>query len=556
MKLKHLFLCLILLTVNAVTANEPVPDLTLHIPMRDGYELPTDIYLPHADAKNLPCILLRTPAGKRVHPWQGFALFAKLGYVVAIQDTRSATDEEGKTFPYFSDGWGVHQDGYDTVEWLAKHPLTNGKIGTIGFSATGITQLLMAPSAPPSLQCQYIGLAAGDLHSHAIFPGGKLLKNQVEGWLRLHAKDMGVLNYVLHQPFHNDFWSNFDSIKVSHQVKVPAIIYGGWYDTFLKGTLDAFMARQNLGGEGAKGTQKLMIGPWTHYWPLSKQLGDFPVPEEGYAPGHDMTPQYWFEHYLKDNPNEAPQLPNITYYVMGTFDGSPSSGNVWRTADEWPVPARLTPFYLKEDHSLSESEGQSQNNSDLSYIYDPRNPIPTIGGKNLFLESGPKDQTPIENRSDIVLFTSEPLTEDLEVTGPISAKIYFASDRADTDVVVLLTDVYPDGRSILIADGVFRTGAINCINSEQVFKKDQPQLVEVDLWSTSIVFAKGHKIRISISSSNYPRYEKNLNIGYQENHTGKFAIAHNSIHMGRDYPSHLLLPVTRRGDVSIIQNKN
>ncbi len=223
-----------------------IPNETIQIPMRDGFLLPADVYLPDVNAEKLPCILLRSPAGRKAPSWQNFALLAKLGYAVVIQDTRSAVDVEGKTMPFWSDGWGKDQDGYDTVEWLAKSAYTNGKIGTVGFSALGITQLLMAPTAPPALKCQYIGVAASSLYHHGIFPGGQLLKHQVESWLGLYAKDTSVLNHVCNQPFYNYFWSHFNCLPHANRVKVPGFLYGGWYDTFIQGTIDAFVARQQL----------------------------------------------------------------------------------------------------------------------------------------------------------------------------------------------------------------------------------------------------------------------------------------------------------------------
>ena len=206
MKLRNFIILLVFCFFHLSAKDVPTPDLTLNIPMRDGVELTTDIYLPDPEAKNLPCILLRGPGGRQASTAICYASLAKEGYVIAIQDTRSAIDHEGKTLPYYSDGWGMHQDGYDAVQWLAKHPLTNGKIGTLGLSNMGITQLLMAPTAPPALKCQYIGVAAASLFHHAIFSGGKFLKNQVEGWLNLCAKDPSVLNFILSQPDYNDFW--------------------------------------------------------------------------------------------------------------------------------------------------------------------------------------------------------------------------------------------------------------------------------------------------------------------------------------------------------------
>lgn len=541
----HLAFFLVVCVHLFLTGQDPQPDLTLMIPMRDGVELPTDIYLPSPEARNLPCILLRSPAGRNSH-WKGFGAMAKLGYVVAIQDTRSFNDPTGKTLPYITDGWGKLQDGYDTVEWLAKSPYTNGKIGTCGSSAVGITQLLLAPSAPPSLKCQYISVAASSLYHQGVFPGGQLLKNQTEGWLNFYACDTGVLNFVSNQPFYNDFWKQLDTVAVADKVRVPAIHYGGWYDTFIQGTIDAFISRQEHGGDGARGHQKLIIGPWSHWWPKSVQLGDFEVPLNGRNPPVDISAQRWFDHYLKGQDNGVDKVPAVTYYVMGPFNGEPSSGNVWRTADSWPVPSISTPLFLTSEGKLQETAPIE--NETLSYKYDPQDHIPTIGGNNLFLESGPKDQSSIESRRDIILFTTEPLSHDVEATGALSAKLFVSSDKPDTDIMVRLCDVYPDGRSILIADGAYRLGVKNYREMQEPENHNKPIEIDINLWSTSFVFAKGHRIRVSISSSNYPRFEKNCNIGLIGSHSGRFHIATNKIYFGKNYPSRLILPIVKHND--------
>lgn len=530
------FLVFLFCVFQAFAAEEPLPDLTLKIPMRDGVELDADLYLPSPDARKLPCILLRSPAGRNSPHWKRLAQLAKEGYAVVIQDTRSAKDTSGKTFPFLSDGWGKLQDGYDTVEWLAQSPYTNGKIGTWGVSALGITQLLMAPSAPPHLQCQYILFAAASLYHHGIFPGGQFLKNQSEGWLGCYAHDTGVISYVCHRPFYNEFWKQLNSLEVSHRVQVPGILFAGWYDTFLQGTLCAFNARQNEGGEKAKGKQKLVIGPWTHFWPASQHFGDFKMPQEGSNPPHDLSPKRWFDHYLKELPNGIEELPQVSYYVMGPFDGAPSKGNVWRYSKIWPIPAHQTLFYLTPDFHIQTT---LPHNGELSYSHDPNNVIPTLGGRNLFLESGPKDQKSIESRKDILVFTSDKLSEDVEVTGPLSATLFLNSDQKDTDIVVRLCDVYPDGRSILISEGGSRLGVTHFQNEEKI------QKITIDLVATSLVFAKDHAIRISVSGSSFPRYEKNMNIGLLDTNTGKYQVAKNTIYMGEKYPSHITLPIPR-----------
>jgi len=538
MSLIHFIIAFLLIFTQNCYAEELKPTLTVLIPMRDGTELPTDLYLPSFESRHLPCILLRSPAGREAVHWKPFAAISQAGYVVAIQDTRSALDESGKTIPFMTDGWGKLQDGYDTVEWLADSAYTNGEIGTWGSSALGITQLLLAPSAPPHLKCQYMMMSAGSLYHHCIFPGGQLLKNQIEGWLGLYAHDTGVLNYICHRPFYNEFWQQLNSVKVAHQVIVPGLHIAGWYDTFLQGTLDAFTSRQNEGGKGAKGTQKLIIGPWTHHWPAAKELGDYKIPEQGLAPPYDISPKAWFDHYLKGVKNSIEKLPNVIYYVMGPFDGAPSKGNVWRTANEWPIPAISTPFFLHPNQTLSIT---SASKGALCYLYNPKQPIETKGGRNLFLKSGPVDQQSIEKRNDILVFTTPMLKEDVEVTGNITAKIYFSTDQKDTDIILRISDVYPDGRSVLITDGGYRLATMQGLNNDK-----QPFEANIDLSATSIVFAKGHAIRISVSSSNYPKYEINFNQGLFNCHTGSYSLANNVIYTGPEFPSRLILPIVKQ----------
>lgn len=509
--------------------------------MRDGVELVTNLYLPYPEARHLPCILIRSPAGL-VGFWKNFLPIAKQGYVVAVQETRSALDKEGKSLPFVADGWGRLKDGYDTVEWLAKSPYTNGEIGTWGVSALGITELLLAPTKPEHLKAQYVVFAAASLYHHGIFPGGQFLKHQAESWLGLYARDSGVISYVSQHPFYNAFWKQLNSLEVCQEVNVPAIHIGGWYDTFLDGTLSSFTTRQLKGCEGAFGKQKLVIGPWTHFWPDSKKLGDFEIPANGMNPPYDISPKRWFDHYLKGVDNGVEKLPNVIYYVMGPFDGSASSGNVWKTAEEWPVPSKPLTLYLGENKKLSYSPGKD---FVLSYDYNPENPVPTLGGRNLFLESGPKDQRAIEKREDVLVFTSDKLSEDLEVTGSLSATLYFASDRKDTDLVVRLCDVYPDGRSLLVSEGGIRTGVLNVKATES-----KPiQKIDIDLSSTSIVFAKDHAIRLIVTSSSYPRYEKNMNLGILGSH-GRGQIATNKVYTGKGHPSYLLLPIVKNVEKS------
>lgn len=545
MKPKFLVLLCLSLFPALARGRDPAPALTVMAPMRDGVRLATDIYLPHPEARNLPCIVVRTPYGRKQYNRE-YGSWVRWGYAIALQDVRGRFDSEGKAMPFLHDGWGEKQDGYDTVEWLARQKFSNGRVGTVGASAMGITQMLMAPAAPPSLRCQYISVAAASHYHHAAYVGGTLRKSQVERWLMGNGFHPDSLRLVLEHPLYDAYWRAFDASAVAGRVRVPAIHYGGWFDTFSEGTIDSFLSRQNQGGNGARGRQKLVMGPWTHGGQGKSQFGDFRLPRAARSVPVDISARRWFDHHLKGEANGAEQLPAVTYYVMGPMDGSPSGGNVWRTADSWPVPSHRRPFYLASDGKLLEGTAPSSSGS-VSFRYDPENPVPTVGGRNLHLEAGPKDQRSIEDRDDVLVFTSPSLSEEVEVTGRVTARVCFSSDRTDTDIALRLCDVYPDRRSILIAEGIRRLATRNGFTKEEFLTPGRPVEVEVDLWSTSIVFAKGHRIRLSVTSSNFPRSQRNPNTGKRAKDDGKSLVATNTVHIGGATPSRLLLPLTRRG---------
>ncbi|MCB1212876.1 MAG: CocE/NonD family hydrolase, partial [Chlamydiia bacterium] len=391
-----------------------------------------------------------------------------------------------------------------------------------------------------SLVCQHIGIAPASLYHHAIFQGGQFQRSQVEGWLALYSKDPTALMTSYSQPFYNDFWSQLDALPGASRVNVPGVYIGGWYDTFLEGTIEGFRSRQLEGAEGARGKQKLVIGPWTHHWPLSTAFGDFQVPEAGRVTPVDYSPESWFAYHLKGEENAISHSPAVTYFLMGPFDGSESKGNVWRSADAWPPPSRALRLFLHPSHTLEATAPAEE--TTLTYLYDPNDPVPTIGGHNLFLEAGPKDQRPIESRSDVLVFSSQPLSEDLEVAGRLNTLLTVSSNRADTDYVVRLSDVYPDGRSILIADGIVRLAALEP-EAQADGDFDKPRQIAIPLGQSAIVFAKGHAIRLSVSSSNYPRFERNSNrplsaLGDEP------VVAENRLHFGGDAEAWLELPVT------------
>lgn len=493
-----------------------VDQKTVYIPMRDGVELSTQLYVPKNSDELFPCILIRTPGPSKDR--KAYARLAEMGYVIAVQSLRSHHLPDDHPEPYFSDGWGELQDGYDTIEWLGESEYTNGKIGTFGASANGITQLLLAPTRPKHLKCQFIQVATPTLYQHAAYVGGKLCKHQVENWFAKVAPK--AYENILKNTKYSTYWERIDVGKKAEYVQTPAIHIGGWYDIFSQGTIDSFNAWQNQGDLGARGQQKLVMGPWTHWGSNQPKFGEYTFPDAALEFQEQELIKNWFDYHLKDMKTALSDTPAVLYYTMGPLDDSPSKGNKWKSADSWPPPASSTPHYLNKSHSLT-TQTPIFSSRKYSFQYDPKNPVPTIGGRNLYLESGPFDQSKNELREDVLSFTTSPLEKDTEVTGRILARIYLSSSAKETDLALTLTDVYPDGKSVLISEGI------------QHVKFDQQEIarVEVDLWSTSLVFAKDHKIRLSIASSNYPHFEINP-------HSAK-----NVIHVGSKYPSQIILPI-------------
>lgn len=511
---------------------------TYMVPMRDGVKLATDVYLPKGEGP-WPAILIRTPYDKnKTNP--GGA--TRGGYALVVQDIRGRFASEGKDMAFINDGWGEKQDGYDTVEWIAKQPWCNGKVGTMGGSYMGIAQNLLVCTRPPHLVCSYASVAASNLYTQAGYIGGAFVKRLVEGWLQSNKWHPDNLLLMRQHTNFDDYWKNLDCESKYPQAVTPMVQVGGWYDIFSQGTLNSFMILQNNGGPGAKGKQKLVMGPWTHggMRPGSPQ-GDLTYPLNSKLPD-SFSNVRWFEYWLKGVDNGIMNTPPVAYYVMGDPTDPNAPGNQWRTADTWPPPAKYTPYYLRSDGRLL-PQAPPANEPPQTYTYDPKNPVPTRGGNNLNMPAGPMDQRPVENRPDVLLFTTTVLERPLEVTGRVKVILWASSSAIDTDFTAKLTDVYPDGRSMLVLDGIIRARHRDSMEREHFMEPGKVYRFEIDLWSTSLIFNAGHRIRVAISSSNYPRFDANPNTGRQSWEEQNPIVAKNTIYHDAERPSHILLPV-------------
>ncbi|MCS6923162.1 MAG: CocE/NonD family hydrolase, partial [Fimbriimonadales bacterium] len=364
----------------------------------------------------------------------------------------------------------------------------------------------------------------------------------VEDWLRVTRHAPEALSLWTRHPAYDRFWRMRDVNRRYARVNAPAVHIGGYYDIFAQGTLDAFVGYQTRGGANARGKQKLLMGPWAH-GVLQKKVGELEFPHADQPPCTFHDPWRWFERYLTGVDNGVDREPTVVYYVMGAVGEPNAPGNTWRTASQWPpLPTRPTPLYLHSDRTLRFQK--PTRGEPLRYTYNPETPVPTLGGRELTIPAGPKDQRAIESRPDVLVFTSEPLAEPLEVIGRLKAVLFVASDAPDTDFVVRLCDVYPDGRSYNIAEGVLRLRYRESRSREKRAQPGKVYRVEVDLWTTAIVFNRGHRLRLHITSSSYPAYDPNPNTGEPFRASTRTRIATNTVYCDAHRASYVLLPLT------------
>lgn len=515
----------------------PIEKKVEMVAMRDGKRLATDVYLPKGDGP-FPVILARTPYGRTKRGGEGGG-FTRDGYVFVVQDQRGRFDSEGENLPFVGCGWGEHQDGVDTIAWLKKQPWCNGRIATIGGSAGGITQNLLAGAAPAGLEAQYISVAASNFYTDAFYIGSAFRKADAENWITGNRYDQRALEMGHAHPSYDAYWRDYDTGTKFAEMKVPAVHIGGWFDMFAQGTIDQFVGRQYRGGEGARGQQKLIMGPWTH------GIGKMPVGELTFPNAKPPT-QYgasrWFDHYLKGVANGVEKEPAVAYFVMGDAKTPGAPGNEWRYASDWPIPAKETAVYLSADATLR-LEKPTADEARVEYTFDPASPCPTIGGQNLTLERGPMDQSKVESRKDAVVFTSAPLDKPVEVTGRLTAEIFVASSAVDTDLSVRICDVYPDGKSYLITEGIQRVRYRKSAEKPELLTPGKVEEVTVDCWSTSIVFNQGHRVRVMVTSSNFPRFDVNPGTGEPWSESGAKVKQTNTIYCDAARPSRLIVPV-------------
>jgi putative CocE/NonD family hydrolase len=533
------------------------------IPMRDGIQLATDIAIPDSPGK-YPVILVRTPYGKSSDEDDAGSYWAEKGFAFVIQDCRATGNSQGKWYP------AVHEkdDGIDTRNWILGQSWCNGKIGTTGGSYLGYTQFASYLESNQSLKVMFAMVPAMEWYKTSYISGTLSIGTAV-GWalemahpsqgegalfdiesrnidevyrtLPLTEFDRHVdttltwLRDIISNPTDNKYWSDYSGASAEKSKGIPLFTVSGWFDIFVDQALEYHgdMIRLN------KKNQHLIVGPWAHG--PNEVPGDRKLKANQEIDFGDIE-EKWFDYWLK-GANEKPELPPFKIYVMGK--------NIWRDENEWPLKrTQYQKYFLHSsgDAHLFDGSGQlspikpGQEKPD-SYVYDPEYPVPTHGGALLFDEPGMFDQREIEMREDVLIYSSELLEKEIEVTGPVKVILYASSDARDTDWTAKLVDVYPDGRAFNLCDGIVRARyhqdplISTLINPGQVYK------YEIDLWATSNVFLPGHRIRVEISSSNFPRCDRNPNTGNAFGLDANISQANQTVYHNAENPSHIILPV-------------
>jgi hypothetical protein len=516
------------------------------VPMRDGTLLATDIYLPSGTGP-WPVALQRTPYSKDAiflgSPYIGLypADLTRVGIATVVQDTRGRGMSKGEARFFVSEGWGQHQDGADTVTWIRRQSWCNSRIATFGLSYMGITQFLLAGTGPEGIVGQHVLAAPLSPYHSGVYQQGVFRPAVVENLAAFFVWPSEALTLVRQHPAYDAFWRELDLGTRPEQVRWPIVHVGGWFDLFCQGTIDAFTQLQEKGGPGAQGRQHLILGPWTHAGLLERQAGELTFPKNAIYPPGAPDELQWISAWLTGKPRIRDDEPAVRYYVMGDVSDPAAPGNFWRSADRWPPVSRPLRLYFTADAGLAPQAPAAVTLRE--YDYDPANPIPTVGGAELFLPAGPRDQRPVEGRPDVLVFTTAPLAEPLEVTGRISVRLTAATSAQDTDFTAKLTDVYLDGRSMLVTDGIVRARYRASLSEVTPIKPGERYAYDIDLGSTSIVFNRGHRIRVAISSSNAPRFEPNRNSGGEWPFTkDKPVVARQTITLGGADASHIVLP--------------
>jgi uncharacterized protein len=550
----------------------------VQVPMRDGVKLAADVYRPDAEGR-FPVLLQRTPYN-RADPATG-VYYASHGYVVVLQDARGRYASEGEFYPFRNEA----ADGYDTVEWAASLPYADGKVGMFGGSYVGATQMLAAMAHPPHLVAIQPTVTASDYYEGWTYQGGARMHWFNSSWTTglaedtlqrkateiarpkdwvetLPAGEYRLLEYPKPTelaPYYADWLQHETSdaywraIRVKDhygEMTVKGLHEAGWHDIFSRGSIENFIGlRKGAATEEARQGQRLLVGPWAHAATSPEgKVGDVTFGSQAVYDGRRMLLE-WADYVLKGELNSYASAAPVRLFVMGD--------NVWRDEQDFPLArARQIRYYLHAARGARSAAGDGtlqtlppKKEPPDVYEYDPANPVRTIGGRLCCGQQyapGPFDQRPNESRDDVLVFSTPALAADTEVTGFISAELYASSEAVDTDFTAMLVDVDASGYARYLADGIVRARYRNSTERAEPLTPGSIEKYSVDLWATSNVFKAGHKIRLYVSSSNFPRFDRNPNTGEAGATGGPGVKAKQTLYHDAQHPSALVLPIVPR----------
>lgn len=581
-----LFFVFFVTAVNAESAPEVHPikiERAVPVTMRDNTVLRADVYRPDIEGR-FPVLLERTPYNKDTISEFGMTAAAR-GYVVIVQDVRGRYTSEGDWYPFKYES----QDGYDTVEWAAALPSSNGKVGMFGGSYVGATQLLAAIAHPPHLAglCTYV--TASNYHDGWTYQGGafeqwfneswtsglaqdtlnravKKTTNAIEGVQTLPLSSYPLFNAPalpggsdltkalapyfldwLDHPIYDDYWKRWSIDEHYPDINVPVLNIAAWYDIFQGGSLRNYVGlKAHAGSEPARRGQRLLVVIGGHAG-QGRNIGEMDFGPKAVEFSEYGTTLRWYDYLLKGMANQFTTEKPVKIFVMGS--------NVWREEDDWPLArARNTKYYLHSSGGANSVRGDGTLSTAIPnsesfdhYLYDPANPVMTVGGPLCcdrdHMAAGPRDQRPVEARDDVLVYSTPSMDQDVEVTGPIGLELYAKSSSVDTDFTAKLIDVWPDGFAQNLTEGIVRARYRNSQERAELMNPGEVYKFMIDLWSTSDLLRKGHKLRLEISSSNFPRFDRNLNTGVDDRFGLGMIKATNSILHDHQHPSALILPI-------------
>lgn len=515
------------------------------IPMRDGVKLSAYLYFPHGEGPWPVLLEQRYANGRDPGTRQSLARLAKGGYVVAMANFRGAQLSEGTWVGYRALGWGERKDSYDLVEWLAAQTWSTGAVGTFGTSQAGFAQNFLAVTQPPHLKAQLMIDTGLSLFHEGYRIGGTTRPERFKGMdkvCRESEHNQALLREWFAHPTYDAYWAEEDCTRFIDKMNVPCFTVGSWFDFMCVGSIDSYIARQHKGGERSLGRQQLLIGPWLHgrFKDINK-AGEMTFPENARFPLEDHLIK-WFDHHLKGIDNKVEQEPAVRYYVMGAVDEPGAPGNEWRSAPDWPIAAKETPLYLHSDKSLRREPPDSAD-ARTTFLADPLKPN-SIPGTTF---PGAADARKFEAQDQVRTFTSEVLTTPVEWTGKIKAELFVSSDAKDTDFIVRVSDVYPDGRSMLLVDYVRRARYREGFDKEVFMEPGKVYAVSFDVGWLSQIFNKGHRIRVTVASTGAPFFEPNPNtgapLGLAPLDATNTVVAENTLHLSKSHASRIIAPL-------------